>query len=105
MVCLPKDEGGLGVINITAQKESLLLKHLHKFFNHLDVPWVHLVWNCHYQNDGLPINNNKGSFWWRDILKLCDLFRGIVECKIGDGSTVLFWSDLWNDNILQTKYP
>jgi len=33
MVCLPKDEGGLGVLDITIQNESLLLKHLHKFYN------------------------------------------------------------------------
>jgi hypothetical protein len=44
---------------------------------------------------------DKGSFWWRDVLKLCDLFRGIATCKIGDGSTVLFWSDLWSDNVIQ----
>jgi len=31
-------------------------------------------------------------------LKLYDLFRGIANCKIGNGSTVFFWSDLWNDN-------
>jgi hypothetical protein len=33
MVCSPKDEGGLGALNITVQNESLPLKHLHKFFN------------------------------------------------------------------------
>jgi len=48
---------------------------------------------------------DKGSFWWKDILKLCDLFRGIANCKLGDGSTVLFWSDLWNDNVMQSKFP
>ena len=37
--------------------------------------------------------------------ELCDLFRGIANCKIGDGSTVLFWSDLWNDNVMQIKFP
>jgi hypothetical protein len=63
-------------------------------------------WNAHYPNGQVShATNDRGFFWWRDILKLCDLFRGIAECKIGDGSTVLFWSDLWNDNILQTKYP
>jgi hypothetical protein len=36
---------------------------------------------------------------------LCDIFRGIATCKVGDGSTVLFWSDVWNDHLLQNKYP
>ena len=33
LVCLPKDEGGLGVLNLRTQNDALLLKHLHKFFN------------------------------------------------------------------------
>ena len=32
MVCIPKDEGGLGVLNLQTQNEALLLKHLHKFY-------------------------------------------------------------------------
>ena len=38
LVCLPKKEGGLGVLNLRTQNEALLLKHLHKFFNRVDVP-------------------------------------------------------------------
>jgi hypothetical protein len=48
---------------------------------------------------------DKGSFWWKDILKLCDDFRAIAKCKAGDGATVLFWSDVWNDLLLQYKFP
>ena len=39
----PKTEGGLGVINLKTHNETLLLKNLHKFFNKVDTPWVHLV--------------------------------------------------------------
>jgi len=38
IVCVPKECGGLGALNLYTQNESLLLKHLHNFFNHLDVP-------------------------------------------------------------------
>jgi hypothetical protein len=48
---------------------------------------------------------DRGSFWWRDLLKLCDIYRGIAKCSVGDGSTALFWSDIWNDHILQDKFP
>jgi len=43
LVCLPKKEGGLGVLNLRTQNEELLLKHLHKFYNKMDIPWVHLI--------------------------------------------------------------
>jgi hypothetical protein len=38
MVRAPKEEGGLGIIDIGKQNEALLLKNLHKFFNKLDIP-------------------------------------------------------------------
>ena len=98
----PKRKGGLGIINLRSQNKALLLKHLDKFYNKKEIPWVKLIWNAHYPNGQVPhATTDRGSFWWRDILKLCDLFRGIVECKIGDGSTVLFWSDLWNVRLVR----
>lgn len=51
----PKDEGGLGVLNLTVQNESLLLKHLHKFYNRVQVPWVQLVWDKYHTRDKLPM--------------------------------------------------
>jgi len=102
----PKRKGGLGIINLRSQNSALLLKHLDKFYNREEIPWVKLVWHAHYSNGDIPhATMDKGSFWWKDILKLCDLFRGITNCKLGDGSTVLFWSDLWNDNVMQSKFP
>jgi hypothetical protein len=38
LVCLPKTEGGLRALNLYVQNESLLLKHLHKFFNRATIP-------------------------------------------------------------------
>ena len=87
MVCLPKAQGGLGVINLTTQNEALLLKNLHKFFNRLDIPWVHLIWEKHYQNDKLPSTIKKGSFWWKDNLKLLDKFKGLASVNLSDGRT------------------
>jgi hypothetical protein len=48
---------------------------------------------------------DRGSFWWKDLLRLCDVYRGIARCTVGDGSTVLFWSDIWNGHLLQDKFP
>jgi hypothetical protein len=47
----------------------------------------------------------EGSFWWKDVFKLVDQLRGIVACKIGDGRTARFWSDVWNDLLLQQRFP
>jgi hypothetical protein len=50
-----------------------------------------------------------GSFWWRDVLKLVDNFRGVSMVKHGKGNTFLFWSDNWQINgsarPLNVKFP
>jgi hypothetical protein len=102
----PKRKGGLGIINLRAQNQALLLKHLDKFYNKKDIPWVKIIWNSYYSNGEVPhASKDKGSFWWRDVQKLVDQFRGIATCTVGDGTSVLFWSDVWNGNLLQQKFP
>jgi hypothetical protein len=44
VVIIPKKNGGMGIIDLQKKNEALLMKNLHKFFNKLDIPWVHLVW-------------------------------------------------------------
>jgi hypothetical protein len=101
----PKRKGGLGIVNLRNQNMALLLKFLDKFYNKRDIPWVNLIWNSYYANGEIPHASKDGSFWWRDILKLCDEFKAIAKCNIGNGTTVLFWQDIWNNCILQQTFP
>jgi hypothetical protein len=39
----PKDQGGLGIIDIKSQNNALLMKFLDKFYNKVDIPWVTLT--------------------------------------------------------------
>jgi hypothetical protein len=85
---------------------ALLLKHLNKFYNKKNIPWVNLVWNTYYPNGEMPhVLMDKNSIWWKDLLKLCDRFRGIAKCTMGNGTMVMFLSDVWNDQLLQHKFP
>jgi hypothetical protein len=47
LVCRPKNNGGLGVLNLEIQNKALLLKQLHKFYCKENVPWVKLVWSLY----------------------------------------------------------
>lgn len=62
MVTRPKDEGGMGVLDLKSQNEALLLKNIHKFFNKADIPWVHLVWEKYYSNGKLLITVKRAPF-------------------------------------------
>jgi len=101
----PKDKGGLGIINLRLHNDALLMKHLSKFYNKENIPWVRLVWNRYYTNRVPHAAREWGSFWWKDVLRLNIIFRGISKCELGDGPLVCFWDDLWTDSVLSSKYP
>jgi len=104
-VCKSKSEGGQGVIDLKTQNEALLLKHLMKFFNKEDIPWVALIWESYYEAGSLPSMAKKGSFWWKDILKLLDKFKGLARVNINNAKSFLLWSDMWNDKVPMIAYP
>jgi hypothetical protein len=101
----PKEKGGLGVINLRLQNDALLLKQLDKFYNKVDTPWVTLIWNRYYEGRVPHECSEVGSFWWRDVMRLHIIYRRIARCKIGDGSTVSFWNDIWNSSALSVEFP
>jgi hypothetical protein len=74
----------------------LLLKFLDKFYNKGDIPWVQLIWSAHYQRKVPHEEKLCGSFWWKDVMKQVDIFRGISVISMGAGDTFMFWQDNWN---------
>jgi hypothetical protein len=93
VVMQPKEKGGLGVLNLRLQNDALLMKHLSKFYNHANIPWVQLIWNK-YSSKVPHAAREVGSFWWKDILRLNTIFRNISKCELGNGASVCFWDDL-----------
>jgi len=82
--CKPKKKGGLGIINLRSQNSALLLKHLDKFYNKKEIPWVKLIWHAHYSNGDIPhASTDRGSFWWRDVLKnFVTFLEGLLIAKL-----------------------
>ncbi|TVU31706.1 hypothetical protein EJB05_23404, partial [Eragrostis curvula] len=105
MVCLPKRERGLGIQRLTTQNDALFLKNLHKFYTRADLPWVKLLWSKYYSTGELPGLRKRGSFWWRCILKLQVIYKGLAQAQVQDGKSVLFWHDVWNGLLLSRQFP
>lgn len=61
-VIKPKDKGGLGVLKLKLQNDTLLIKELHNFYNREDVPWVQLIWSKYYSNKVPHAAREIGSF-------------------------------------------
>lgn len=103
-VCLPKKQGGLGIIDIALHNKALLMKNLFKFLNKEDIPWIKLIWEKYYHTEA-PKGKAEGSFWWKSHICLLDRFKQISRCTIGSGQTVLFWKDNWTGHNLQSTLP
>jgi hypothetical protein len=93
MVCKPKEMGGLMVVNLQIQNECLLMKHLDKFYNQTDIPWVRLITKKYYSLALPPAKRADCSFWWRDCLKLLPKYKNLAICTLHNGSTTLLWKD------------
>ncbi|XP_058760640.1 uncharacterized protein LOC131633987 [Vicia villosa] len=74
------------------------------------------VMNVRYSNlrtrlwsRGVESYDLKDSFWWRDLVALCDNPRGIlnnISVKIGNGNVTSFWNSRWIGSIcLAELYP
>ena len=105
MICKPKNKGGLGIIDLRVQNTALLLKHLHKFYNNEDTPWVQLIRDKYYFQSVPHAVVDSGSFWWRGVFALSDAYSQITKCEVGNGHSILFWSDLWLTEKLEEKFP
>lgn len=104
-VCLPKNAGGLGVLDLRIQNKALLTKYLYKFFNQMDIPWVQILCKTYYKNEEAPNYPTKvESFWWRDCCSMLNDFKEITICKITNGNTVKLWYDTWDESCLQNQF-
>jgi hypothetical protein len=81
------------------------MKNLHKFFNKQELPCVQLIWTNYYNNGRIPGQTKMGSFWWKDNLKLLNIYKGIAQVEARKGDTINFWQDMWNGRVLNQLYP
>jgi hypothetical protein len=104
MIPLQKKCGGLGIVDFQKHNAALLIKFLNKFYNKVDLPWVHLLWSEYYLEVVPHAKKMMGLFWWQDVLKQVDNFRGVSSIKPGKGDTFLFWLDNLQSNGSSTPF-
>ena len=66
---------------------------------------MQLLWDAYYTDKIPHVVPPVGSFWWRDILKLTPIFRGISQVQVVSGTSALFCKDLWGQDVLQITHP
>ncbi|KAJ4732774.1 RNA-directed DNA polymerase (reverse transcriptase)-related family protein [Rhynchospora pubera] len=74
--CMPKINGGLGIIDLRAQNDALMLKWLWTLISNPDSAWTHLIQDLYGTTDPTSLNNSSlVSPQLRDILILRSLLN------------------------------
>ncbi|GJY25759.1 putative RNA-directed DNA polymerase [Tanacetum coccineum] len=98
IVCLPKEEGGLGIRRLECFNLALMATHVWKLLILKDSLWV--KWIHEYKLKGrsfwdYPLRGNM-SWGWRKILSLRPIIRRFIWSKVGNGNTTSIWYDQWS---------
>nr|GEU97412.1 hypothetical protein [Tanacetum cinerariifolium] len=99
LVCLPRDEGGLGLRRLDCFNKALIASHLWKLIymkESLWVKWVHAYKLRGQSFWDVPIHSEI-SWGWRKVLQLRPLIREFVWHNFGNGAL----TSLWVCNIVQ----
>lgn len=105
--CLPKDMGGLGILNLEIMNIALLAKWFWKMENEKGL-WQDILDEKYRKGGCLALVSKKpgDSQFWANLLKIKEIFYKFVKKKVGDGRNTRFWEDSWvDDKPLREAYP
>ncbi|XP_071739661.1 uncharacterized protein [Rutidosis leptorrhynchoides] len=94
-VCLPKDEGGLGIKSLKLWNSALMSSHLWRLMTckqSLWVQWTHTYKLANHNLWDVPISAN-ASWSWRKMLQIRPLVHPFFFYQIGNGRNASAWFD------------
>jgi len=96
MVCRPKDQGGLGIINTKIMNDCLLVKWIWKIYQQPDELWFRII-KAKYlgEKDFFNSKVTGGSQFWRGLHSVKHLFKWGAVFEVGNGRVCRFWEDSW----------
>lgn len=96
-VCLPKQQGGLGIRSIEVWNQVLGLKFIWLLLSNSASLWSEWHRSEHLANKSIWIiqPTQTDSWAWKRILKLRPLVLQLCNTHIGNGLSTSFWYDKW----------
>lgn len=96
-VCLPKEEGGLGLRNFIIWNQVLCLKFIWILLSKTHSLWADWHWSTHLNAQSFwTISVSDSDSWtWKKILALRPLALQFIRTRLGNGLDTSFWHDVW----------
>jgi hypothetical protein len=107
IICQPKGQGGLGILNIDVQNRCLLSKWLFKLINEEGI-WQTMMRHKYLRTQTIRHVQRKpsDSHFLSGLMKVKDSFLSLGHMKLNNGENIHFWEDRWSGNFsLQHQYP
>jgi len=114
-ICIPKEDGGLGVRRVGDFNTSLLGKWCWRMLSEKGGLWYRVLRSRYGEEGGrLKDGGNLSSPWWRTICRVREgvgsgvgsWFEENTRRIVGDGRGTLFWYDTWVGDVpFRSKFP
>lgn len=97
-VCLPKNEGGLGLRNLMIWNQVMCLKFIWLLLSKAPSLWVDWHQNIHLNSQSFwTITASSSDSWaWQKLLQLRPLALQFCKSHLGNGKSTSFWFDVWS---------
>jgi hypothetical protein len=94
VLCTPKDQGGMCILNLKYQNDCLLSKWLFRLLNS-EGTWQTIIWRKYLTNKTLTQVEyvSRNSHFWPSLMNIKGTFLNFGSFVIGDGSQLRFWED------------
>ncbi|WVZ49290.1 hypothetical protein U9M48_000659 [Paspalum notatum var. saurae] len=107
ILCLPKDQGGMGIRNLEVHNVCLLSKWLFKLINEEGI-WQTILKRKYLRGKTIgEVQWKSGdSHFWSGLMKVKGRFLQLSSFILHDGSQIRFWEDRWFGHLpLKIQYP
>ena len=107
ILCHPKDQGGLGVIDLEVQNKCLLSKWIVNLLNS-EGTWQSLLRNKYLSTKSLPQVQAKPNYshFLRGLMMIKEEVLACGSFEIKDGKQMRFWEDTWvGQRPFKDQYP
>ena len=110
LICSPYTNGGLAIKNLRLFNEALLGKWLWRYGVEREALWRQVIREKYGSMEGGWMStHNRGSHGvglWKYIRAGWDKFARFVKFKVGDGSRIRLWEDVWCIDVpLKEAFP